>query len=138
MTDGQRILYIRKLIKKSQQDFALMLGISQAALSDIENEKNGISYPVFKRLVEEVGIHPYWFMWEQDPIFRDNSFHDKYKISYKDASPTASVSASATSKKATGKKSGVQPEVTMEDILKELTMLRGEVSKIKQEGKKSR
>lgn len=138
MTDGQRILHIRKLIKKSQQDFALMLGISQAALSDIENEKNGISYSVFKRLVEEVGVHPYWFMWGQEPVFRDESFFDKYKISYKDTSPTASVSASAAAQKATGKQSGAQPAVTMEDIMKELSILREEVTKIKQEGKKSR
>jgi transcriptional regulator with XRE-family HTH domain len=136
MTDGQRMLFARKLIVRSQQDFSRMLGISQAALSDIENGKNGISYPVFKRLVEEVGIHPYWFMWGQDPVFRDNSFFDKYNISYKNASPTAGATASPAPKKAGSKQLANPKTTTMDEVLKELVALKKEVTKMKRGTKK--
>ncbi|WP_160711258.1 helix-turn-helix domain-containing protein [Chitinophaga solisilvae] len=135
MTEGQRILFVRKLIQKSQQEFAQLLAVSQAALSDIENEKNGISYPVFKKLVEEIGIHPYWFLWGQEPVFRDISFAIKYNIGYNYASATAGATASPAPKKATIKH---LPTPTMEDVMKELTALRGEVNKIKRSSKKER
>lgn len=131
MTEGQRILYIRKLIQKSQQEFAQLLAVSQAALSDIENGKNGISYPVFKRLVEEIGVHPYWFLWGQEPVFRDASFAMKYNISYNRGGSIAVPAPQKTVAKAV-------PASTpsLEDVIKELTALRGEVNKIKRSGKK--
>ncbi|MFB6454453.1 helix-turn-helix domain-containing protein [Chitinophaga sp. Hz27] len=132
MTEGQRILYIRKLIKKNQQEFAQLLSVSQAALSDIENGKNGISYPVFRKLVEEIGVHPYWFMWGQDPIFREIHYADKYNISYNPASPTEGASASPAHKSPTSK----DPHFTMEEVMKALSDLQGEVNKIKRKAKK--
>ncbi|RAJ75520.1 helix-turn-helix protein [Chitinophaga dinghuensis] len=132
MTEGQRILHLRKLIKKNQQEFAQLISVSQAALSDIENGKNGISYPVFKKLVEEIGVHPYWFMWGQEPIFREKEFAEKYNIPYNPASPTESANASPAHKTATSNDS----KLTMEEVMKALSDLQGEVNKIKRKAKK--
>jgi transcriptional regulator with XRE-family HTH domain len=135
MTEGQRLLYIRKLLGKSQQEFAQLLSVSQAALSDIENGKNGISYPVFKRLVEEIGVHPYWFMWGPEPIFRDSSFEAKYNLSDNYASPSAGANASATPEPTTN----VSATPTMAEVMQALSDLKGEVNKMKHsKGKKEK
>lgn len=63
LNENQRIKAIRKLLGLTQQQFASRIGISQAALSDIENEKNGISYDVFKKIVEAFHLNSEWLMY---------------------------------------------------------------------------
>ncbi|MBX3101077.1 MAG: helix-turn-helix domain-containing protein [Bacteroidetes bacterium] len=63
LNENQRIKAIRKLLGLTQQQFASRIGISQAALSDIENEKNGISYDVFKKIVEAFHLNSDWLMY---------------------------------------------------------------------------
>ncbi|MFO0485579.1 MAG: helix-turn-helix domain-containing protein, partial [Sphingobacteriia bacterium] len=67
--ENQRIKAIRKLMNLTQQQFAGQIGISQAALSDIENEKNGISYDVFKRILESFHIKSDWLMYRNGDPF---------------------------------------------------------------------
>lgn len=67
--ENQRIKAIRKMMALTQQQFASQIGISQAALSDIENEKNGISYDVFKRIIEAFHVKSEWLMYRNGEPF---------------------------------------------------------------------
>ncbi|HTL83528.1 MAG TPA: helix-turn-helix domain-containing protein [Bacteroidia bacterium] len=62
MTLAQRIKNIRKQFGLSQTDFAEKIGITQTSLSQIEGEKNGISYDVFKGIIEKFDVDPTWLM----------------------------------------------------------------------------
>lgn len=64
-----RIRNVRKLLKLNQTEFSEELGITQTSVSQIEREKNGISYDVFKALVNKMGVNPYWLMNGTGSIF---------------------------------------------------------------------
>lgn len=62
MTLAQRIKNLRKEVGLNQTDFATRIGITQTSLSQLEGEKNGISYDVFKAIVSEFNVNPVWLM----------------------------------------------------------------------------
>lgn len=62
MTLAQRIKIIRKQLEMSQTEFANAIGITQTSLSQIEGEKNGISYDVYKAIVGKFNVDPLWLM----------------------------------------------------------------------------
>lgn len=62
MTLAQRIKIIRKQLGMSQTEFANDIGITQTSLSQLEGEKNGISYDVYKAIVAKFNIDPLWLM----------------------------------------------------------------------------
>lgn len=62
MTLAQRIKIIRKKLEMSQTEFATAIGITQTSLSQLEGEKNGISYDVYKSIVEKFDVNPSWLM----------------------------------------------------------------------------
>lgn len=62
MTLAQRIKNLRKELGLNQTEFAQKIGITQTSLSQIEGEKNGISYDVYKAIVTEFNINPLWLM----------------------------------------------------------------------------
>jgi transcriptional regulator with XRE-family HTH domain len=62
MTLAQRIKIIRKQLGMSQTEFANDIGITQTSLSQIEGEKNGISYDVYKAIVGKFNVDPLWLM----------------------------------------------------------------------------
>lgn len=62
MTLAQRIKIIRKELGLNQTEFAQKIGITQTSLSQIEGEKNGISYDVYKSIVGEFKVNPMWLM----------------------------------------------------------------------------
>jgi transcriptional regulator with XRE-family HTH domain len=62
MTLAQRIKILRKELGLNQTEFAQRIGITQTSLSQIEGEKNGISYDVYKAIVNEFQVHPMWLM----------------------------------------------------------------------------
>jgi transcriptional regulator with XRE-family HTH domain len=62
MSLAQRIKILRKQLGMSQTEFAGEIGITQTSLSQIEGEKNGISYDVYKAIVGRFGIDPLWLM----------------------------------------------------------------------------
>lgn len=62
MTLAQRIKILRKELGLNQTEFAQKIGITQTSLSQIEGEKNGISYDVFKSIVSQFNVSPMWLM----------------------------------------------------------------------------
>lgn len=62
MTLAQRIKNLRKELGLNQTEFANRIGITQTSLSQLEGEKNGISYDVFKAIVSEFNVNPVWLM----------------------------------------------------------------------------
>lgn len=62
MTLAQRIKNLRKELGLNQTEFAQKIGITQTSLSQIEGEKNGISYDVYKAIVNEFKVNPVWLM----------------------------------------------------------------------------
>ncbi|GAB4149162.1 MAG: hypothetical protein Fur0041_22440 [Bacteroidia bacterium] len=70
MSLAQRIKMIRKSVEMNQTDFANEIGITQTSLSQIEGEKNGISYDVFKAIVERFHVDPTWLMDGKGEMFR--------------------------------------------------------------------
>lgn len=62
MTLAQRIKNLRKELGLNQTEFAQKIGITQTSLSQIEGEKNGISYDVFKAIVASFNVNPMWLM----------------------------------------------------------------------------
>lgn len=62
MTLAQRIKILRKQLGMSQTEFAGEIGITQTSLSQIEGEKNGISYDVYKAIVARFNVDPLWLM----------------------------------------------------------------------------
>lgn len=62
MTLAQRIKILRKELGLNQTEFAQRIGITQTSLSQIEGEKNGISYDVYKSIISEFKVDPMWLM----------------------------------------------------------------------------
>ena len=69
MTLAQRIKILRKQLGMSQTEFATEIGITQTSLSQIEGEKNGISYDVYKAIISRFGVDPIWLMDGKGEMF---------------------------------------------------------------------
>jgi transcriptional regulator with XRE-family HTH domain len=69
MTLAQRIKNLRKELGLNQTEFAQKIGITQTSLSQIEGEKNGISYDVYKSIVHHFKVEPSWLMDGIGPMF---------------------------------------------------------------------
>lgn len=65
MTDGEKLKHIRKLMGLTQEEMAEKLSIGQQALSHLESGRNmEMSYGVFKNLIQQCGVNPYYFLFE--------------------------------------------------------------------------
>jgi SOS-response transcriptional repressor LexA len=76
MTLAQRIKNLRKELGLNQTEFAQRIGITQTSLSQIEGEKNGISYDVYKSIVNEFKVDPMWLMDGIGSMFGSSSSSD--------------------------------------------------------------
>ena len=77
MTLAQRIKIIRKQLEMSQTEFANAIGITQTSLSQIEGEKNGISYDVYKAIVGKFNVDPLWLMDGKGEMYISNEAKKK-------------------------------------------------------------
>ena len=77
MTLAQRIKIIRKQLEMSQTEFANAIGITQTSLSQIEGEKNGISYDVYKAIVGQFNVDPLWLMDGKGEMYISNEAKKK-------------------------------------------------------------
>ena len=64
---------IRKQLDKSQTEFATEIGITQTSLSQLEGEKNGISFDVYKSIIHKFNVDPLWLMEGKGEMFRSES-----------------------------------------------------------------
>lgn len=62
MTLAQRIKILRKELGLNQTEFAQKVGITQTSLSQLEGEKNGISFDVYKSIISVFKVNPMWLM----------------------------------------------------------------------------
>jgi len=73
MTDSEKVAAIRQALGITQQEFAEKLGMSQQAVSHMENGRNEeMSIVMFKRLVKVFQINPNYILSEKaekEPIF---------------------------------------------------------------------
>lgn len=76
MTLAQRIKNLRKELGFNQTEFAQKIGITQTSLSQIEGEKNGISYDVYKAIISEFKVDPVWLMDGVGSMFADAGAKD--------------------------------------------------------------
>lgn len=76
---GDRIKSFRFQLRKSQKEFAKILGISPSFLSDVEAGKTKPGYEFFKNITMKCNAHPiYLFLGKGDMFFREiNTEHDR-------------------------------------------------------------
>jgi transcriptional regulator with XRE-family HTH domain len=72
MSLAQRLKIIRKQLGKSQTEFATEIGITQTSLSQLEGEKNGISFDVYKSIISRFNVDPLWLMEGKGEMFRSD------------------------------------------------------------------
>lgn len=83
MTDSEKIKHIREMLKLTQQEFAAKLNVSQGSITSLEKGRNKeMSLTVFKNLVNEFGVNPYFFLSNRnEPEFSDSTADKRKKIS---------------------------------------------------------
>ncbi|MFT3704659.1 MAG: helix-turn-helix transcriptional regulator [Agriterribacter sp.] len=69
MTDSEIIKAIRTETGLSQRDMAARLGVSQSALSSIEVGRNPIYHELFKKIVLELNVNPWFFVKDNQTVF---------------------------------------------------------------------
>jgi transcriptional regulator with XRE-family HTH domain len=67
---------IEKFFKKTQEDFALLPGVSRNAVASLESGRSRLSARLANKISEQTGVNPLWLM-ANDPsvpmVNRDNS-----------------------------------------------------------------
>ena len=75
MSVNSRFKEVRKILKQTQKQYAEELGISQAHLSNIENERDNPSLSLVKLVCVKFGVNEEWLTEEKGEIFsKDNGF----------------------------------------------------------------
>lgn len=69
MSFGDRIRHLRQRLKFKQKSFALKLGISSAALSEIENDKYRPGFDFFYKIAKEFNVNLYYLFFGEGDIF---------------------------------------------------------------------
>jgi transcriptional regulator with XRE-family HTH domain len=74
---GKRIKSIRKLLNKSQEQFASDLSISKQAVSNIENSKSMPSISLLSKLLVDLNVNINYILSGEGEIFvaKDNSLN---------------------------------------------------------------
>lgn len=67
---ASRIKDIRTVLSLSQRDFAQSLGITQSALSQIENGLTNISLVTLEQLMVQHNVNPDWLLFGEKPLLR--------------------------------------------------------------------
>ena len=79
MSVNQRLRQVRKHLKMQQSDFAKRLGLSQAGISWLEREGNGVSEQTIRLLHLDFHVSEEWLRTGEGPMFsaEDDSPLDK-------------------------------------------------------------
>lgn len=76
MSVNSRFKEVRKILKQTQKQYAEELGISQAHLSNIENERDNPSLSLVKLVCVKFGVSEEWLTEEKGEIFSKNNGFD--------------------------------------------------------------
>lgn len=74
MTEGERIKQIRKNAKMTQEEFAKRIGVTQPAITKIENRNRNITEQMRKSICREFRVDPIWLMTGEGDPYIDQSF----------------------------------------------------------------
>jgi len=85
MTLGSRIKMIRKTNRVNQETFANQIGISQATLSEVEQDKYKPSVDTITTLATHYGVNIEWLLlgvinqsiWESNMVFHAHNLSEK-------------------------------------------------------------
>ena len=66
---GERIKNIRKVLNKTQAEFAEKLDIKVLSISQYERNKNLPGYLILKKICCELNVNPRYLILGEDPIF---------------------------------------------------------------------
>lgn len=73
MTENDRIRILRKELKLTLTEFSNKLGITHAALSNIENGKRNVTDQMRKSICREFRVDPIWLTTGEGDMFIDQS-----------------------------------------------------------------
>ena len=90
MTEGERIKQIRKNAKMTQEELAKRIGVTQPAITKIENRSRNVTEQMRKSICREFRVDPIWLeTGEGDPYIDqsveltgmlDNLLHNESKL----------------------------------------------------------
>lgn len=69
---NERIREVRKNAGLSMLAFGERIGISSAAVSNIENKKNNVSNQTIKLISKEFGVREEWIISGEEPMYENN------------------------------------------------------------------
>ena len=70
-TPNERVSEIRKSKSLTTEEFGLRLGVSRAAISNIENGKRSLTYQMLKSICREFGVSEDWLKYGEGEMFGD-------------------------------------------------------------------
>ncbi len=83
LNENERIAYVREFLSLSQADFAQRIGISQGALSQIENSKTGISLETLVKITRQLNVDCNWLVHGVGEVFlTEQTSHPKFSEEY--------------------------------------------------------
>lgn len=71
MTQGERVLEIRKVLGLTMDKFGEKLGVQKSAISKIEKDKVNLSDQMVKLICREYNVNYDWLMDEEGEMFSD-------------------------------------------------------------------
>lgn len=72
MTQGERIKEIRKTLGLTLEKFGQRLGVSNVAISRLENGYRNVTEQMFKSICREYNVNPHWLQTGEGDMFLDN------------------------------------------------------------------
>ena len=77
MTDNERIRAIRSALDMTMEAFGKRIGVSRAAISNIENGNRGITNQLATSICREFNVNPEYLSGESDQMFLQMSKSDQ-------------------------------------------------------------
>lgn len=77
MNEGERIKELRKKMGLSGEKFGERLGVSRAAISNLENGTRGVTEQMFTSICREYNVNEQWLRTGEGEMFATLSTHDQ-------------------------------------------------------------
>lgn len=84
MTINERIKFLRKSLDLTIEKFGNALGVTRAAISNIENGNRGVTEQMFKAICREFDVREEWLRDGIEPMFEELSRSEELAIFFAD------------------------------------------------------
>lgn len=71
ISNGNKLLAIRKALCKNQAEMAILMGITQSHYSNLESGKKNVASHLISLLFDQLNVSPSWFYKDEGKIFID-------------------------------------------------------------------